>query len=77
MDREAWHAEVHGVAKSHTGLGDWTKLIRDRNQLVVPEDESKGKQRVITYGVKGRDVLLIWWKCLESRGSGFITLWVH
>ena len=24
MDREAWHAAVHGVAKSWTQLGDWT-----------------------------------------------------
>ena len=23
-DREAWHALVHGVAKSQTQLGDWT-----------------------------------------------------
>ena len=23
-DREAWHAAVHGVAKSRTWLGDWT-----------------------------------------------------
>ena len=23
-DREAWHAEVHGVAKSRTWLGNWT-----------------------------------------------------
>ena len=23
-DREAWHAAVHGVAKSWTWLGDWT-----------------------------------------------------
>ena len=26
MDREAWHAAVHGVAKSKTWLSDWTKL---------------------------------------------------
>ena len=27
MDREAWHAAVHGVAKSRTWLRDWTELI--------------------------------------------------
>ena len=26
MDREAWHAAVHGVAKSRTQLSDWTEL---------------------------------------------------
>ena len=26
MDREAWHAVVHGVAKSWTGLSDWIEL---------------------------------------------------
>ena len=27
MDREAWHAAVHGVSKSRTWLSDWTELI--------------------------------------------------
>ena len=26
MDREAWHAAVHGVAKNQTQLSDWTEL---------------------------------------------------
>ena len=26
MSREAWHAEVHGVAKSQTRLSNWTEL---------------------------------------------------
>ena len=26
MDREAWHAAVHGVAKSRARLSDWTEL---------------------------------------------------
>ena len=28
MDREAWHAAVHGVAKSRTRLSKWTELKR-------------------------------------------------
>ena len=33
MDREAWHAAVHGVAKSRTWLSNWTELnwMRNRN----------------------------------------------
>ena len=26
MDREAWHAVIHGVAKGRTRLSDWTEL---------------------------------------------------
>ena len=26
MDREAWHAKIHGIAKSRTRLSDWTEL---------------------------------------------------
>ena len=28
MDREAWHAAVHGVAKSRTQLSDWAELMK-------------------------------------------------
>ena len=34
MDREAWVAAVHGVAKSWTRLSDWTGLIR---RLMTPQ----------------------------------------
>ena len=27
MDREAWRAAIHGVAKSRTRLSDWPDLI--------------------------------------------------
>ena len=32
MDREVWHAAVHGVAKSQTLLSDWTVLIASIKQ---------------------------------------------
>ena len=37
IDREAWHAAIHGVAKSRTWLSDWTEL-----RLLCPWD-SPGK----------------------------------
>ena len=30
MDREAWHAAVHGVTKSWTSPGDWTEHLNSR-----------------------------------------------
>ena len=46
MDREAWSAVIHGVAKSRTWLSDWTELIREKwirhNQHALTETQSKG-----------------------------------
>ena len=39
MDREAWHAVVHGVTKSRTCLSDWTEL------RTVPMNYCEGKMR--------------------------------
>ena len=33
MDREAWHAAVHGVTKSQTRLSDWTELNLTRQEI--------------------------------------------
>ena len=33
MDREAWHAAVHGVAKSWSWLSDWTDWWLQKNML--------------------------------------------
>ena len=30
MDREAWHAAIHGVARSRTRLRDWTELMNPK-----------------------------------------------
>ena len=35
MDREAWHASIHGVAKSRTRLSDWSDRIMSRIVLVI------------------------------------------
>ena len=33
MDREAWHAAIHGVAKRQTRLSDWTELNTTEGSL--------------------------------------------
>ena len=35
MDREAWRAGIHGVAKSQTQLSDWTELSWYRWKVYV------------------------------------------
>ena len=35
MDREAWHAAIHGVAKSRTWLSNWTELNIDYKIRIV------------------------------------------
>ena len=39
-DREAWHAVVHGVAKSRTQLSEWTTMLRASNYLLAFSDQS-------------------------------------
>ena len=35
VDREAWRAAIHGVAKSRTRLSDWTELKADRLSVLM------------------------------------------
>ena len=48
IDREAWHAAVHGVAKSRTWLSDWTEL--NRIQWTVTKACFKQRSNLITFG---------------------------
>ena len=34
IDREGWHAAVHGVTKNQAQLSDWTELIRHTDQFL-------------------------------------------
>ena len=40
MDREAWRAVIHGVAKSRTRLSDWTEVKEESVQHGVKINSS-------------------------------------
>ena len=46
MDREAWRAAIHGVAKSQSWLSDWSDLIRyadDTTLMAESKEELKSR----------------------------------
>ena len=52
MAREAWHAAVHGVAKSQTWLSDWTELIiidQENNRMLYHQNYDLTEKPVITF----------------------------
>ena len=53
MDREAWHAVVHGVAKSQTRLNDWTEL----NTYTEHTHTQTHDQVVVALSLKSKDSL--------------------
>ena len=42
MDREAWRAAIHGVAKSRTRLSDWTEM-KQKNTYSIQQRVIRGK----------------------------------
>ena len=58
MDREAWYAAIHGVAKSQTWLSDWTELNWPRNG---------GKSHTVAWVRSAGLTLMVWSPNLDLR----------
>ena len=43
MDRETWHAVVHGVTKSRTKLSNWTELNSNGKHNKIGKHKKKKK----------------------------------
>ena len=44
MDREAWHAVIHGVAKNRTQLSDWTDWTELKSPILKKKKKSWGNK---------------------------------
>ena len=53
VDREAWRATVHGVAKSWTQLSDWTELNEFFQDMITEEKQEPGLQVLESVGMAG------------------------
>ena len=58
MDREAWHATVHGVAKCRTWLSNWTGLILCYNKDESWKHDGKWKKPVTKDNILCKSILL-------------------
>ena len=72
MDREAWRAAIHGVAKSQTRLNDWTELnwslrflcfLAQKYKISQKKKKSLREERKRSYGI---------WLSLWKKNQHFI-----
>ena len=81
MDREAWRAAIHGVAKSWTRLSDWTELILIffpglPQFFSLPHNllESQSYHQLFRFSDCQRALTQEVWHWLWETGSIFITI---
>ena len=72
MDREAWRAAIHGVAKSRTRLSDWSDLIwSDLKAHSLPTEIADQVS-----GPNEAQVLDVWYKKESVRDKAVGKKWV-
>ena len=72
MDREAWHAAIHGVAKSRTRLSDWTELRKLEPTPVFWPGDSQGQGSLVGCRLWGRtesDTTEATWQQQQEAGG--------
>ena len=80
MDREAWHAAVHGVTQSQTWLSNWTDLEKEKVENLVASYQVNAIQESNGGGLNLRMSQWWWtkWKILRlvTTVVKLIAIWV-
>ena len=78
MDREAWRAAIHGVAKSRTRLSNWTELNWTEDSWLVNFELIKGdyvdKPNIIIWAFKSRVFMQIS-NGIRTQGDSKLRTW--
>ena len=67
MDREAWRAAVHGVAKSRTGLSDFTFTFH----FHALEKKMATHSSILAWRIPGKGA---WWAAIYGVAQSWIRL---
>ena len=67
-DREAWHAAVHGIAKSRTWLSNWTHNTQDQN---ISEEMGQCFNTTTTTTTKSLQSCPTLWDPIDCNPPGF------
>ena len=67
MDREAWRAAIHGVAKSRTRLSNWTEL-----SWWDAKEEMRKLKRKVMHGLHG--LMYLWTSAMFGENGGEFCL---
>ena len=66
IDREAWHAAVHGVTESQTRLSDWTELWSWGMLYLNNSEKYSWKGKCYQHGYNQKNLKVDKWSCLQD-----------